>query len=300
MSLTDKIIKNTYYYVLSQVAAILVPLVLTPYIIYKIGGQQFGIYAIVIGFTTSFGMFDLSLSSSFIKFISEHYNKKQVRELNHTVNTGFVFYFLFSLLVCAAGFLLNDILLGLINIPHELKSAGRNSLNIALLIFFVNNVFLIYGSVLISVQKMYLTSLMTIITSLLNLIVVIILLSSGFQVEGILISQLITSAVNSAALFVLAKKSVPELGFGNGFFSMKSFREMGSFGLQMQVSKLAGFFSEKYDEFLLGFFSILNNVTYFNVSTRLLRLARFLPMQLVIQVAPVAAELKANENREKL
>jgi len=300
MSLTDKIIKNTYYYVFSQIAAILVPLVLTPYIIYKIGEQQFGIYAIVIGFTTSFGLFDLSISSSFIKFISEHYNKNQIKELNHTVNTGFVFYFLFSLMICAAGYLLNDFLLGFINIPPELKEAGRNSLNIALLIFFVNNVFLIYSSVLISIQKMYLTSLMTAITSVLNLAVVFILLSAGFKVEGILISQLITSAVNSVVLFVLAKKSVPELSMKQGLFSTKSFREMGSFGIQMQVSKLAGFFSEKYDEFLLGFFSILNNVTYFNVSTRLLRLARFLPMQLIIQVAPVAAEFKAKEDKEKL
>ncbi len=300
MSLTDKVIKNTYYYVFSQIAAIVIPLVLTPYIIYKIGGQQFGIYAIVLGFTTSFGLFDLSLSSSFIKFISEHFNKGNNEELNRTVNTGFLFYLLFSVIVCAAGFILNDTLLGLINIPPELKEAGRNSLNIALLIFFVNNVFMIYSSVLIAVQKMYITSLMSTITAFINLALVFVLLTAGFQVEGILISQLATSLINSAAIFLLAKKSVPSLSVTKGFFSSKSFGEMGKFGIQMQVSKLAGFFSEKYDEFLLGFFSVLDNVTYFNIGTRLLRLARFLPMQLVIQVAPVAAELKAKEEKEKL
>ncbi|MCE1164251.1 MAG: glycosyltransferase [Bacteroidetes bacterium] len=300
MSLTDKVIKNTYYYIFAQIAALIIPLVLTPYIIYKIGEQQFGIYAIVLGFTTSFGLFDLSLSSSFIKFISEHFNKENYTELNRTLNTGFLFYLLFSVIICSAGFVLNDTLLGLINIPDNLKVAGRNSLNIALLIFFVNNVFMIYGSVLIAVQKMYMTSLISTITAFINLALVFVFLTAGFGVEGILLSQLATSLINSIAILILAKKSVPSLKLTERSFSSKSFREMGKFGIQMQVSKLAGFFSEKYDEFLLGFFSVLNNVTFFNIGTRLLRLARFLPMQLIIQVAPVAAELNAKEEKEKI
>ncbi len=300
MSLTDKVIKNTFYYFFSQIASVIFPLLLTPFIISKIGQVEFGIYAIVLGFIGSFGLFDLSLSSSFIKFISEYYNKKKYDELNHTINTGFLFYFLFSLLILIAGFIFTDSLLSLINIPAELLNAGKNAFYIALIIFFINNIFTIYSSLLISIQKMYITSVMNTIVNLLNFISVIILLLLDFRIEGLLISQLFASVVNSIVIFFIAQKSVPELKLRLNYFSPKSLKEMGSFGLQMQVSKLAGFFSEKFDEFLLGFFSVLNNVTFFNISTRLLRFARVIPLQFIIQVAPVAAEINAKEDKEKL
>jgi GT2 family glycosyltransferase len=75
---------------------------------------------------------------------------------------------------------------------------------------------------------------------------------------------------------------------------------MTKFGAQMQISKLATFASEKYDEFLLAYFSVLNNVTYFNVANRISRTGRLIPFQLIPQIAPVASELKANDQNEKL
>ena len=120
MSLTDKVIKNTYYYAFSQIATLIIPFILTPFIISKIGEAQFGIYAVVLGITMSFGLFDISISSSFIKFISEYYNKKDIENLNNTINTGFVFYLIFSVLFCLLGYVFKDWILSLINIPPDL------------------------------------------------------------------------------------------------------------------------------------------------------------------------------------
>ena len=72
MSLSEKVIKNTYYYFFSQVISLLMPLFLTPFIIMKIGDTQFGIYTLILGVLGTFGLLDLSLSTSFIKFISEY------------------------------------------------------------------------------------------------------------------------------------------------------------------------------------------------------------------------------------
>ncbi|MBN1633696.1 MAG: polysaccharide biosynthesis protein [Ignavibacteria bacterium] len=300
MSLTDKVIKNTLYYFISQITAVVFPLLLTPFIINKIGQTEFGIYALVLGFTGSFGLLDLSLSSSYIKFISEYYNKKKYKELNSTVNTGFLFYFFFSLIICLIGYFFTDLLLTLINIPPELYNASRNSFYIALIIFFVNNLFIVYSSVLISIQKMYITSLMNTIVNFLNFAVVIILLILGFRVEGLLISQLIAAIVNSVVIFIATRKSVPEINLKFNYFSSKSLKEMSLFGLQMQISKLATFASEKFDEILLGIYSTLNSVTFFNLGGRILRFAKFLPTQLIVQTAPIASEFNAKEESDKI
>jgi O-antigen/teichoic acid export membrane protein/GT2 family glycosyltransferase len=300
MSLTDKVIKNTFYHTLSQVTGLLFPLILTPIIISNIGEFEFGIYAIALGFIGTFGLFDLSISSSFIKFISEHYNKAEIRELNNTITTGFAFYVVFSFLICLAGFLLSDFLISIINVPPELADKGVFAIRISLLIFFIANTTTIFVSILISLQKMYINSWLGIIVNFLNAISIYTLLQLGFGLKGLLYSQLATVAINGFLSFYIAKREMPEMKFGIKNLNIASLKKMSIFGAQMQTSKLATFASEKYDEFLLAYFSVLSNVTYFNLGGRISRLGRFLPFQLIPQVAPVAAELNAKGEKEKI
>ncbi len=300
MSLTDKIIKNTYYYFISQVLMLLMPLFLTPFIISKIGDVQFGIYALVLGFIGTFGLLDMSLSSSFIKFISEYYHKNNFIKLNHTITTGMIFYLVITVILTAAGFFFTGFFVSLINVPPDLFETAKNVLRISLLIFLVTNSFGIFGSILISLQKMYVSSIINVTFSLMNFILVIILLNLGFGLYGIIWTQLITLSLNILFTYIFAMKALPGIKIRFENFKLSSLKEMGGFGLQMQVSKISSFASDKYDELLLGIFSVLNNVTLFNVGNRIVRFGKFFPLQIVTQVAPIAAELKSKEETEKI
>lgn len=300
MSLTDKIIKNTFYHLLSQVIGIFFPIILTPFIISHIGQVEFGIYALVLGLIGTFGLFDLSLSTSFIKFISEHYNKKEFEELNRTINTGLFFYILFSLVFTVIVYFFAYQIVRLINIPENLVGTAVYALRIGLLIFLLATSTTIFVSVLISLQKMYINSMLGLIVNFLNFCVTIILLKLGYGLEGVLYSQLGTVFISAIMNIILAKRVLPEMRLNIFGFKLRSFRKMSNIGLQMQISKIAGFLSDKYDEFLLSYFSVLNNVTFFNLAGRITRLGKFFPLQLYQQVAPAAAELNAKEEREKL
>lgn len=300
MSLTDKVIKNTVYHFTAQIFGLFSPFILTPIIINRIGQVEFGIYAIVMGFVGTFGIFDLSLSASFIKFISEHYNKKEINELNSTINTGLFFYVAFSVLICVIGILLAGPLIKIINIPENLVDLGLFALRISLFTFLFATSTTIFVSVLISLQKMYINSLVGLIINLLNFVSIIILLHKGIGLRGILYSNLGSVLLICFFNVYLAKKELPEMSIRFRYLSKQSFRKMFHFGIQMQVSRVAAFLTEKYDELLLGYFSVLNNVTYMNLSNRVTRLGKFLPLQLFQQVAPVAAELNAKEDTQKL
>ncbi len=300
MSLTDKVIKNTLYYIISQIAGFIFPLFLTPFIISKIGTEEFGIYAIVLGFTGTIGLFDLSVSSSFIKFISEYYNKKDSKSLNEVINTGLIFYLVFSLAFCIIAYLFTEHLLSLINIPPALHSISVFAFRISLVIFFITTSFGIFNSILISLQKMYLTSIFGTLISVLNFAAIIILLSFGYRLSGLLYSQLIAVTLSIILTYVVAKRELGIMHLSYKYFSKIALKKMTGFGLQMQVSKLASFASDKYDEFLLGFFSVLSNVTFFNVGARIARIGRFVPYQLIPQVAPLAAEFNAKGDAENL
>lgn len=300
MSLREKVIKNTFYHFLSQAFGFLSPFILTPIMIAYIGQVEFGMYAILMGFIGTFGLFDLSISTSFIKFISEHYNKKEFASLNSTINTGLFFYIGFSLIVCGIVLLFADYVLSLVNIPPGLFDTAKFALYISLVIFFLATSSTIFVSVLISIQKMYLNSSIGLMINICNFVLTYILLVNGYGLKGILISQLIAVAASVFFNVYLALSEMPEIKISPRLINRVSFRSMSAFGLQMQVSRVSGFLSEKYDEFLLGYFSTLNNVTFFNLSNRLVRLGKFFPLQLFQQVAPVAAELNAKSEMDKL
>lgn len=300
MSLADKIIKNTFYYILFQFFGFIFPLILTPFIISYIGEVQFGIYALVLGFIGMFNLFDLSISSSFIVFISRYNVKKDFENLNKYFNTGLFFYFLFSVVIAIIGFIFSKPLLSLLNIPKELFETSVKVFNIGLIVFLITSSFTIFSSVLISLQKMYITSMAGILIGLTNLIVTIIILKAGYGLTGLMWVQVMIAVAGAAVNIFYAMKFLPELKVGFRHFGKEPVREMTKFGAQMQISKLATFASEKYDEFLLAYFSILNNVTYFNLANRISRAGRLIPFQILPQIAPAASELAAKGEREKL
>ncbi len=300
ISLADRVIKNSYYQILLQLFTFVFPIILTPLIVSKIGEAQFGIYALVLGFITVFSLFDLSFSSSFIVFISRYFENNDTKNLNSYFNTGLFFYVIFSILTCTIGYFLADPLLSLLNIPADLLKVSQQVYYIGLSVFFINSVFAIFQSVLISMQKMYLTSAAGIAGGLLNFILTIIALHAGYGLAGIMFSQLVTAIFISAVNWITAVKLLPEIKINPSSVTSGAAREMAKFGSQMQLSKLAGFASEKYDEFLLAHFTTLGNVTYFNIASRISRTGRIIPFQIIPQIAPVASGLKAKNEETKL
>lgn len=300
MTLTDKIIKNTFYTFLAQIIGFLFPIILTPIIIQYIGDKEYGIYVLIMGFIGSFGLFDLSISTSFVKFISEFYNKSDIENLNRYITTGYFFYVLFSLLAVVVGYLLAQPLLSLINIPLELRQKSIYVFRVSLLIFFVTTAFSIYVSILTSLQKMYIMNISGLVLGFLNIGAVVFVLKLGLGLEGLIWVQLCLVTISTAINVLYTKKYLPQIKISPSYFSKEPLRKMGKFGLQMQLSKLASFASDKYDEFLLGYFYVLNDVTYYNLGARIARLGRFIPFQLVPQLAPAAAELSARNEVEKL
>lgn len=299
-SLRDKVIKNTYYHLISQAVGFLSPLILTPIIIANIGTIDYGIYVLILGFIGSFGLLDLSISTSFVRFISEHHNKNEKENTLYVINTGFLFYLFFSAVVAFSGYFFKDLLLSLINIPQEKIELANTAFTIGLIIFFLGTSFSIFNSVLISLQKMYFGAIASIAVSVLYFISILVLMLQGYGLLSIMAVQMISIVVSVILTIILAKKAMPYLKISPAFFQKKWLKSMGSFGFQMQVSKLSTFASEKYDEFLLGAFTNLSNVTLYNIGNKAATYGKFVPLQLIAPVPPAAAELSAKNEGEKL
>ena len=300
MSLTDKVIKNAYYHLISQGVAFLSPLILTPIIISKIGNEDFGIYVLILGFIGTFGLLDMGISSSFVKFISEHYNKNEKESLNEVLSTGFLFYFFFSAFIAVIAYIFTEQIVSLINIPQGKLSLAYTAFHIGIIIFFLSTSFGIFNSVITALQKMYMGAIASTIVSSVQLVVILFLMLSGFGLIALLFINLGVAVVSIIITLVIAKKILPGIRITPKLFTGYRFKKMGSFGIQMQISRFASFAAEKYDEFLLGVFTTLTNVTFYNVGNKISSYGRIISLQFAAPIAPAAAELSAKGETEKL
>lgn len=65
--LSQKTIRNTLFNLIGRFWAMFVALLLTPYIVSKLGTQRFGLWSLVSVITSYFGLLDLGIGVSFMK-----------------------------------------------------------------------------------------------------------------------------------------------------------------------------------------------------------------------------------------
>ena len=102
-SLTQVVITNTAFNILGKSWGIIIALFLTPYTISCIGVERYGVWALVSVVTSYFGLLDLGIGSSYVKYIAEYHTKRDCLQINRIVNSGLAFYGVFMRQAVPAG-----------------------------------------------------------------------------------------------------------------------------------------------------------------------------------------------------
>ena len=105
-SISLKIIRNTVFNIAGRSWSVLVSLVLTPYILHRIGMERFGIWALAGSLTGYFSLLDFGVGASFVKYIAEFNARNEHEKVNQLVNSGWILYSILGILIMAAALFL--------------------------------------------------------------------------------------------------------------------------------------------------------------------------------------------------
>jgi len=163
--------------------------------------ELFGIYATVFAITSMIaGLVDFGLNSTAIYFISSSLNQK--KKIKKIFSSLLIYKLLsigiFSLLL----FLFSDILGQILNIPE-----GGHYIKISIFFFIAYSLFTYVLSVLNGLKKFKTIAKGEAISNILKFVGVILALSIGFRVSGILLSMALGMIIATAVLF----KEIKEL-----------------------------------------------------------------------------------------
>lgn len=299
-NLSQKIIRNTAYNTVGRFWNVIVVLFLTPYIIARIGNERFGIWSIAGVITGYFGLLDFGVGTSFVKYIAEFQAKQDHRKINQVINTGILFYLIFTLIVviCLVFFLPG--ILALFKIPLHLHSETVVVFLIGLILFGLSNTLSPFGAVQIGFQRMDIATKVAIVVSMFNIAGTIFFLEKGHGLVGLMMNNAILFVINSIFNIIIAFRLLPELRLSPSFFDKTMFAELFHFGYKLQVSRFANLISFQSDKLFITYFLGIGLVTFYQLGNSVLSQARQIPLLLVSALVPAVSEMEALQGKRSL
>ena len=299
-SFSHKLVRNTFFNFVGRFWAMLVTLFLTPYIVSKLGIQRFGVWSLIFVITGYFGLLDLGLGASFVKYVAEYHARKDYEAINRVFNSGLVLYLIFSFVIMVAGFALRDPILELFKIPAEFFADAQFVLLAAVAIYSLSNVFDIFQAVMIGLQRMDVTNLIVLGVSVPRILGTVLFLELGYGLRGLIVNEALVFVLTALLLVLSAFHLLPRLRMGWVFYHGHSLRQLLSYGIKVQVSRLADLASFQTDKLLLGYFLGLSPVAFYELGSRVVLTSKRLSRVLISAVVPAASEIDAREDRLSL
>ncbi|ODS31693.1 MAG: putative polysaccharide biosynthesis protein [Candidatus Scalindua rubra] len=297
---SKKIIRNTIFTSAGRLWGYFLSFLLTPYIVHKIGIERFGIWAIANTAINFFIYFDLGIGSSFVKHIAEYNTKKNYKKINEIINTGLIFSLFFCFCILLVAMLLKNFAMNLLKFSSELYDDVLFAFFGVLMVFIINYVFTVFKSTLYGFQRMDITNIIYIIVSIPGTIGLVLFLSLGFGLKGLIYNSIIVALVTVMSYAICAYRVFPQVAISLRHISMKMFRRLWNFGFKVQVASFSEFINSELDKILLGYLLNVRLVAFYELGSKIAIAASDFPAILLPAIEPASSELDAAKDTRAL
>ena len=298
---SHKVIKNTIFNNIGYFWQLLVSLLLTPFIIHKLGIEQYGIWILLEVLVVYLSLLDFTgIGGAFVKYIAEYQAKKDFKNCNHVINLGWAYYTFFWIIMAAAVFIFKNPILNLFNFSPELYSTASFVFIGILLISLIRGSFAVFRSVLLGLQRMDITNTIILLTSFVNAAGVILFLTLGFGLKGLVLSGLIVAVLTSSLQIIFAYKIFPQIKFKPFSFNKHIFKKTFVYGFNIRIASISELINTHVDKILLGYFLNTSLVGFYELGAKIAKIARSFPEQLLPAILPASSELHALDDKKNL
>ncbi len=271
---------------------VLVGLFLSPYILHSLGDTAFGLWILIFSATGYYGLFDLGIRSSIVRYVAKYSATDEKDELNRLANTALFSYSGIGLLTMSITLILSHYVNSIFRIPADFVGTAR-----WLLIMVGASVSLgfplgMFGGILEGLQRFYLLNFTSISSTLVRALLIVLALRHG---RGLLTVALITvtlpllaGVINAAAAF-----GQVQLRLGTKYVSASTLRRIASYSGTTFLIIVAQSLRFKTDAVVIGAFVSAAAITYFTIGSRLVEYASQVVSSLAQLFVPMSTQSQA-------
>jgi O-antigen/teichoic acid export membrane protein len=294
-----QILKNAGSSWLALGMNVFVGIFLSPYIIHHLGDEAFGLWVIIFSITGYYGLFDLGIRSSIVRYVAKFSARDEHDELNRLVNTAMFSYGGIGVVAIAITLVAAHYVYAIKGIAPEFVVTARWLLLMVGMAVSLGFPLGVFGGILEGLQRFYLLNFTSISATLLRALLIVIALRHGL---GLLTVALITVSlpllgglVNAAAAFRHLR-----LRLGPQYVSLSSLRRIASYSGTTFIIIVATRLRFKTDALVIGTLVSATAVTYFTIGARLVDYASDLVSSLAQIFVPMSSQSDAKGDLDGL
>jgi O-antigen/teichoic acid export membrane protein len=294
-----EIFKNVSASWLGLAVNILVGIFLSPFILHRLGNLAYGAWVLAFSVTGYYGLFDLGIRSSIIRYVSTYTATGEMEKLRKLINTSLAAYTVIGALAMVATLVVSTYVDSLFHLPANFVPTARwlfLMVGSAVALGFPAGMF---AGILEGLNRFYITNLTNLVATLLRAVLIVLALTQGY---GLLMVAFITVSlplVASAARAVIVLRILP-LRFSWKHVDRSALREIARYSSVSLIIMLAYKLRFKTDEIVISTCLSVSAVTFFSNGDRLVDYAGEVVSSLAQIFLPMSGQSDATGNREQL
>ncbi|MCL5035840.1 MAG: oligosaccharide flippase family protein [Chloroflexi bacterium] len=291
--------RNALFNLARYGVSLVVMLLITPFILHKIGVSLYGVWALILVFSSAPLMLDLGVGAALNKFIPEFYAKGALDSLNRSVNVAIYLYGALGFLIVLILLALNPWIISTFMKPSpEQFGEIRLVFILSLVVFLFNFILAPYITIITGLQRFDLFGYLGIFETLGRALMIFIFLNAGWGLIGLVIAYMGGTLITLMTGRFIIKRILP--GFSLIIPSWEMLKGTGkdliTFGAKIFVTSVAVILQLQLDKLLLGYFLNTTAVSFYQLGNGLARQFRSIPDQILSPIFPAASEMDSRND----
>ncbi len=299
-SLAKRIVRNTLFNFTGRLWAMFLGLLLTPFLVAKLGMADYGLWSLVLVITNYLLAWDLGLGNSLIRHVAHYDARRNYDGLNAVLNTALLLYAALATVAITLAIVLRPLVLSAFRVPPQQWEEVGRVLAIAVVAFAVRNMLSVFRGLVTGLQQMHLTNLIAAVSATLNALGAVAFLQLGYGLKGLALNEIMTMILTTALSAVLAYRVFPMLRLNPLLARWETLKVLLRYGLKVQVTALGALINLQMNKLLVGYFLGLELLAAYELGFKLVYSLISLPRLLSSAVMPAAAELHAQYDHDRL
>ncbi len=283
-----------------MIGSYLIAFLATPIIVHAFGDTRYGLWSLSMAMIGTYGMLDLGIRTTLIKYYSEYIGKKDEESANTIINTSLYIYLwiicLAFVVVCVIIWQIDR----LFNIPHEYLTETRILFAINGVVFGIELLGNTFRAILVSHRKFALINKMLLGFSVVRVISIIAVLKMGMGIIAAGICVLIVDILRNLTAYFYAGKLSPFLKISIQKVDPAFIKGKVGFTFYNLLRQISVTIVRRSDLILVGMFFDMKIVAYYSIGESLVNYAQKIPKGLRVSLLPLSSTLHAMDQKSDL
>ena len=263
-----QLFKNSFSNYSAFLVSIIITLLITPFVLSRLGDEYYGYWSLIVAFTGYFGFLDFGVRAGVGQYITRYLSTKDFTRYNDVVSTSLYSLLCISFVGILVSFIVSFFFVDLFFNASMINQSFRMSFFIVGVSISLKFPFVVFQSILNGIHRFDVTSFIAIICKLLNSFFVFLVLLNGFGILGLACVVLGTQLVEGFIMLLAARKYVPETIIYPKFIKTV-FKDITGYGFFSFWGNIADQVSFYVGPLLIGKMLGAVAVTYYSVAANL-------------------------------